>query len=364
MRIGSGFCATVLALGVFCGPVLAASDESEVLTPKARYMAAEGFRKAADGDAAFAEMAGLAAEGYAPALEKLGYYHARGVGTEVDAAEAARFYEAAIASGRDKSRTGYAKLLVAEGRFAEALVQLQAAEVAGVASAAPVLAELHYFGKMGDLSEAALGKAGLERAARAGHVRSMGIVFQEGRKGASFALEGPALQAGLAAVARSDHRNGGRAAEALVKGLRGDASAHDLRAEMLAHPLLREKVRVEEALWLASEQTRGRAFWRAADEIVADADPASFGRALYIVSRIDKNAYVHVLQREMADRGYSVGRQTGILNTRTLRAVTRFCAEREITRTCRYGPMRARVIKEITAELAAVPAAGQRVENP
>ncbi len=364
MRAGSGFGAAVLAVGLLVGPVAAASNEDAALTPKARYVAAEGFRKVADGTAAFDAMAALASEGYAPALEKLGYYHSRGVGTAVDTAEAARFYEAAIASGRDKARTAYGKLLAREGRHVEALTQLQLAEAAGVSNAAPVLAEFHYFGKFGDLSETALGKAGLMEAAAGGHVRSMGIVFQEMKKGAAFDVDGSALQATLMAVAQSEDRDNGRAAEALVKGLRGDAGAEEARRALLAHPTLREKVRVEEALWLAAETSRGRALWAALDEVVATTDETMFARALYVVSRIDKNAYVHVLQREMADRGYAVGRQTGMLNTRTLKAVAQFCADREITRTCRYGPMRSQVIKVITAELASVPLAEDRAAKP
>ncbi|MGR3714297.1 MAG: hypothetical protein ACU0A6_14395, partial [Shimia sp.] len=69
-------------------PVTAATVAEVGQSAKERYVAAEALRKgyagAPDGAAAFAVMSGLAQEGYAPALEKLGYYHARGVGTVED----------------------------------------------------------------------------------------------------------------------------------------------------------------------------------------------------------------------------------------------------------------------------------------
>jgi hypothetical protein len=341
-------------------PVTAATVAEVGQSAKERYVAAEALRKgyagAPDGAAAFAVMSGLAQEGYAPALEKLGYYHARGVGTVEDSEVAAELYRAAIAGGREKSRTAYAKLLMEIGQPDAALQQLETAVSADVASAALLLGEYHYKGKFGAAADAAFGHAEMTRFVAQGHVRSMGIVLLDMAKGVQFDLDAVELQARLMDVARdATLKDGGRAAEALVKALRGDASAAALRNEMLAHPLLREKVRVEEALWLAQEQKQGRAFWAAADEIVDGASPETFARALYVVSRIDKNAYVHVLQRELSARGYRAGRQTGMFNSRTLRAVTKLCAAREITKTCRYGPLRSQVIKLVAAEMAAMP---------
>ncbi|TCL08027.1 hypothetical protein BXY66_0058 [Shimia isoporae] len=357
--------AKCMALVMWLEPAAAATESVEELTPKQRYTTAENLRKSADPDAAFLTMSALAQEGYSPAQEKLGYYLSRGVGTAVDMEAAARWYEAAIAAGRDRARVGYAKLLVSEGRTGDAVAQLEAAMARDVDAAAPTWAEYHYFQKFGEASDVEAGRAGLLEAAQAGHVRSMGIVFQGLKSGDVFEADANVIEANLLAVARDpENRDGGRAAEALVKGLRGNADMMPEREELLSHPLLRGKVRGEETLWLASEKHKGRAFWTAADEIVANASDEDFARVLYLVSRVDKNAYVYVLQRELTERGYATGRRSGLLTARTLNSITRFCAAQEITRTCRFGPMRSYVIKEITKELARVGSGEQRADRP
>ncbi|MBO9478908.1 SEL1-like repeat protein [Shimia sp. R11_0] len=339
----------------------ASASAAQEATPKQRYAAAEALRigthGAPDASAAFGAMHALAQEGDARAQAKLAYYHLKGIGTEVDPEAAALWYQAAIEGGRDGARTSYAKLLMSQEQALASLAQLDIASDLGIERAQALRAAYHYQKRFGAQSDVAFGRKELTRFAQAGHVPSMQIALAAMRQGAEFDLNAAKLQAQLVDVARQDQaKAGGKAAEALLKLLQEErgAEALALRAEMVAHPSIRTRVRAEQALYLAYATQSHRAFRASATEIVAGTPNPDFERALFVVSRLDKNAYVHVLQEEMRARGYAVGRTTGIFNTRTLNAVVQFCADTGIQKDCRLGPMRSKVIKVIVGELSGI----------
>ncbi|WP_422048858.1 peptidoglycan-binding protein [Shimia sp.] len=331
----------------------------QALTEKERYAKAEALRFGTempkDTAAAFLEMQALAQDGNARAQARLAYYHLKGIGTSVDPDAAALWYQAAINAGRDNVRTSYAKLLMSQGQAVEALTQLNVASEAGVEKAQALRAQYHYLGRFAEASDKPFGRAELTRFAQAGDVASMKVVLSAMQQGAEFDVDADLLTAQMLDVARQDSgKAGGKAAEALLRLWRGqdDAETLALRSELVAHAALRGRARAEEGLLLAYDTHDARAFRPLAQQIVSEASDADYERALYVVSRLDKNAFVHVLQEELRTRGYRVGPTTGIFNTRTMWAVVSFCQDTGIQAECRLGPLRAKVIKAIAGELA------------
>lgn len=73
--------------------------------------------------------------------------------------------------------------------------------------------------------------------------------------------------------------------------------------------------------------------------LFAKLDATLKARTGVLLLRINKNAYVYVLQGLMTERGHYSGGLTGMLTSSTISAVNRFCAELEITEQCRFGPL-------------------------
>ncbi|MBE1292331.1 MAG: hypothetical protein GJ677_07555 [Rhodobacteraceae bacterium] len=335
-------------------------------TDKQRYALAEALRLGSEGrtdaKAAFGQMHRLAESGYGRAQARLAYYHLKGIGTEVDQEAAARWYRAAIEGGRESARASYAKLLMAMEQPAAALEQLDLAAAQGIERAQALRAAYHYQNRFGPASDPAFGREELTRFAKAGDLNSMRIVLAAMQAGARFDVDAEQLLQRMVDVARTDTgKTGGRAAESLLRLWRGnrDADVMALRAEMVAHESLRGRARAEDQLYLARDSVRTsaqeRAFRTTARDIVKATDPADFQRAFVVVARLDKNAYVYVLQEELKARGYETGPATGVFNTKTLQAVTQFCKDTEMQSVCRLGPLRGQVIKAVIAALAEMP---------
>ncbi len=342
------------------------AQDVQGMTDKQRYALTETLLRQSDGfwdeQAAFAQMRRLAEGGYGRAQARLAFYHLKGIGTEVDQEAATRWYKTAVDGGRESARTSYAKLLMTMDQRAASLEQLDLAAAQGIEKAQVLRAVYHYQQRFGAASDPALGQEELTRFAGAGDLTAMRIVLAAMYAGARFDVDAEQLLQRMVDVARTDTgKTGGRAAESLLRLWRGnrDPDVMALRAEMVAHESLRGRARAEDQLYLAREAARTaaqeRAFRTIARDIVQATDPASFQRAFVVVSRLDKNAYVYVLQEELKARGYEAGPTTGVFNTKTLRAVTQFCKDTEIQSVCRLGPLRGQVIKAVIAELAEMP---------
>lgn len=326
-------------------------------TAKQIYAQAEALRLgkniARDADTAFEMLNSLANDGYARAQDKLAYYHLRGIGTVPDVAMAEHWYRRAIDSGRDASRVSLAKLLIKQGAHSEALMQLDTAVQAEARGAAVARATFHHDAAFGALSTPKEGTQALSGFAMQGDVRAMQNVLTRISKGSVFDVDETALAEQLLTIARdTENRASGRSAEVLLNYYRlgSGRKAADLRAELLDHPSIRGKIRSAEALYLAHETERPQ-FNHAASDILSQTPDADFGRAMFIVSRLNKNAYVHVLQQELKSLGYAPGRASGYLTAKTIRAVNAYCRDAGIWPTCAHGPLRSKVVKEVARSI-------------
>ncbi|MEM6955078.1 MAG: hypothetical protein AAF645_05295, partial [Myxococcota bacterium] len=63
----------------------------------------------------------------------------------------------------------------------------------------------------------------------------------------------------------------------------------------------------------ASEREPGT-FWTASERLVRDAPNTVFARALVVSSKINKNSFVRIVQSELRDLGYPVGKPSPYMN--------------------------------------------------
>lgn len=345
-----------LSVSLFILPL----DSIAANTPTAKqvYAQAEVLRLGtdvkSDPAAAFQIMKDLANTGHARAQDKLAYYYLRGIGTAINVKNAEVWYQAAIKNGRKSSRTSYAKLLLKQNAFDEALTQLTLATQAEVRGAATLLAVSHHDGSFGPLSKQVQGTADLTKLAQTGDVRAIQYVLIRLARGDKFDLDSQRLMQDALQISRDPtNRYHAKTAEALLAFLRqkSDKKQQGLRAELLKNPDLRGKIWAAESLYLAVE-TNPASFWRASEEIVKSTNSNDYARALYLTSRLNKNAYVKILQKELGVLGYKPGRASGYLTSSTIRAITKLCKDIGISNTCRLGPLKSGSIKKIAKWLS------------
>lgn len=331
---------------------------SNAPTTKELFVHAEALRMGTDIEpdptAAFHIMMDLAKSGNTRAQDKLAYYYRLGIGTAVNLENAAIWYKAAITNGRDYSRAPYAKLLLKQNAFADALTQLTLATKADIRGAAALLAATHHDGSFGHLSQRDKGTDDLIGLSQAGDVVAIQYLLIRLARGNKFDMDTDRLFQDALRISRDlTHRYHAKTAEALLAYLRqtNGKKGLNLRAELLQTPNLRGRVWVAESLYLAIETTPAT-FWKASEQIVISADVNSYARALFLTSRLNKNAYVRILQKELTAYGYKPGRTSGYLTSATIRAVTKFCKDIGILNICRHGPLKSNSIKEIAKWLS------------
>lgn len=350
--------ATLVGALMACGHGGAAANAQEAIDPKERYAYAETLRQGADvkldPEKAFAIQTELAAAGYVRAQDKLAYHYARGAGVEADPEAASRWYRAAIENGRGGSRISFAKHLMRQGDFEQAKQQLESAVDEDVHGAEAFLALSHNDGALGGLSRKREGKAALVRLAKEGDARAMQYILLRMAEGARFDIDRGSLVTDALEIALDrEHKDHAKVIEGLLPYFRkhGSREMRVVRAQLLKAPKLRGKVHMTEALYLAHETSR-REFAQNAQAIITQTDGVDYGRALFITSRLDINAYVHVLQNELRTREYFDGRSSGRMNRPTIRAALSYCRDAGIHDVCRLGPLKAVSIKAIAQALA------------
>ena len=122
----------------------------------------------------------------------------------------------------------------------------------------------------------------------------------------------------------------------------------------MEHPAIRSKVVAEERLYLARGRRSPNASGSLSEEIVEGTEGNAYARALIATSKINKNAYVRILQEELRGIGYDPGRSSGYLTRPTIRAVNSFCRDFDLESACIHGPAKAIAIKAVSTELARV----------
>ncbi|WP_162651276.1 sel1 repeat family protein [Lentilitoribacter sp. Alg239-R112] len=333
-------------------------NASNTPTTKELFAHAEALRVGADvkpdPTAAFQIMMDLAKAGNARAQDKLANYYRLGVGTAVNTENAAAWYKAAIKNGRDYSRVPYARLLLKQNAFADALSQLTLATKADIRGAAALLAATHHDGSFGHLSQRDQGTDDLIKLSQAGDVVASLYLLQHLARGNKFDMDTDRLFQDALQISRDPtHRYHLKTAEVLLAYLRqtNGRKGLSIRAELLQTPNLRGRIWVAESLYFAIETTP-ETFWKASEKIVISADSESYTRALFLTSRLNKNAYVRILQKELTAHGYKPGRTSGYLTSATIRAITKLCKDIGILNTCRLGPLKSSSIKEIAKWLS------------
>lgn len=333
--------------GLFLGTQSGQADPPRDV--RAQFAEAMALHASAPQDGIAALLA-LAQAGYGRALDRLAYFHLTGQSVPRDPHAARALYAEAVAAGHSRSLVSLAKVEMTLGAFAEAQTTLDLARAAGDARAEPTLAWAHATGRLGPRSDPAAGLARL-RSLAAENNREAQLLLP------AALISNPAAP-GLSAPLRDrleDRAAQGdaRAAEALLRYLRLRADptgTPEARVALLETPGLRPKIRIEEALHLAAVQQAHR-FWRAAEEIVATAPPAVLPRALVVTARLNRNAYLRLLQKELDALGYDTGAPSPYLRAPLIRAINRFCRDRDIALACKPGPLKSTTIKALAAEL-------------
>lgn len=343
-------------LGAASGPALAGD------TFKQRYAAAMALQADAP-DQAAAELRVLAEAGYARASERLAYASFKGLGVPRDVDAAIGYYLQAIEAGRMSARVSLGKVYLGNAQPREARDMLRQAARDGDMRAGATLAWAHASGRLGELSQKARGLATLrDLAARDQRDAQMFMLDVLARR--------PEIAAQSDAVINRLHERyetgDAKAAEALLRyyRMRGHPRGTlEMRAELLQAPKIRDKIRIEEGLYLARDRQPGR-FWPLSEELVRTAPKDVFARALAVSARINKNAYVRIVQQELRALGYRVGRPSPYLNAPLVRAINRFCRDTGIAETCAAGPLKSQTVKAVGAMLAEKRAVQSSASSP
>jgi tetratricopeptide (TPR) repeat protein len=339
-----------MALCVMAAISLPQASAAADLTEKQRFAAAMTLH-ATDPQQSITALKTLSQEGYARASDRLGYFSLKGLGVAQDTEAAITYYKQAIANGRDASLMSLGKVYMSDGQYRQALDTLTQASEAGHLKADAVLAWAHATGRLGPLS---LQATGFDR-----------LVVLSGtglREAEMYLLDAavrlhrrPANLNQVLGALHSRHAAGDtKAAEALLRYYRAQRHPRGtlkMRQTLLRTEGLRDKIRVEEGLYLARDANPAR-FWLLSEDLVASAPADVYARALSVTARINKNAYVRILQDELRQLGYPVGRASPYMNAPLIRAVNRFCRDSGVAAACTAGPLKSATIKAVAAELA------------
>lgn len=295
----------------------------------------------------------LCAEDYARACDRLGYFAFKGVGGEQSTPQAISYYKQAVQLGRSKSLVSLGKVQLSSHSYKAAQESLLAASAQGLQQGDAVLAWAHATGRLGPLSDPRLGIPVLIDLAKADSRDAQMSLLDALTRDLSQRVDASDTLTQL----HTRHAEGdAKAAEALLKYYR--IVGHPRGTLAVRHSLLqtegmRAKVQVEEGLYLARDQNPGQ-FWRASEEIVRAASNDVFARGLAVAGKINKNAYVRIVQMELRDLGYSVGRPSPYMNRSLIRSLNAFCRERGQESACVYGPLKSKSIKAVAGELAQI----------
>ena len=111
---------------------------------------------------AFDAMLSLAQTGYAPAIDRMGYYFRHGIGTDTDLAAARHWYTRAVAGGHPWAAASLARVEIASDNGAAAHVVLKTAVQDNLPGAKRLLATAHIDRKLGTASDPEAGRRLLE----------------------------------------------------------------------------------------------------------------------------------------------------------------------------------------------------------
>ncbi|MCH2165686.1 MAG: hypothetical protein MK098_13680 [Marinovum sp.] len=337
----------ILALAL-CTAKAAIAEQTQ--TPKARFAQAMKLLES-DASAATSILETLCDEAYARGCDRLAFLTFKGRGVAQDSAKAIALYERAIKLGRASSLVSLGKTHLSLKQFEAAYRTLQSAMDQGIAKAEPVMAWANATGRLGGLSQRQTGLTDLLKLAREDQ-RTAQLYTMDAV--ARIKDRRPNIDDILDRLHQRHIEGDAKAAEALLRYYRivdHDKGTIRMRATLLDTAGLRDKIRIEEGLYLARDQ-RPAQFWSASEDLVRSAPPDVFARALVVSAKININAYVRIVQKELRALGYPVGRPSPYMNRPLVRSINAFCADTGLGSACRQGPLKSATIKAVAAELS------------
>ncbi len=307
----------------------------------------------ADASQAYAAMLALAEQGFAPAMDRVGYYHRNGIGTRKDLHRAHHWYARAVAGGHPWSRASLARVEIDMGLGLSAFHRLRNAVRQGKPGTERLFATAHIDRKLGRASKPEAGRAMLEDLSRQGDAKAArDLILRINWK----RLKGPASDHAVALVVQTGLSGDLRFAEpALVYLSSQGGVAKDvvsMRAKLVSLPGVRGRIRSPERIRLAAIQTP-RDFWRQVEKVLAESEGEGFVRAASTAFWINKNAWVRVLQKELRRMGYYDGEINGLMTNQTIRAQNRFCKDKGIWADCAAGPLTGKTLRAVATEIDA-----------
>lgn len=303
-------------------------------------------------DLAFAEMAHLAEQGYARAYDRLGYFTLKGLGTPVDPNQAALHYETAVKLGHDRSLLALAKTQARLGQYDQAISSFETALALNLRGARVEFLTQHAINNLGPSSKPEQATDSLISLAKEGdRAALLGVLYAATKTGSRLDSEDELLHLAISFTDAGD----AKVAEKLLPYLRifgdKDDQTRSTRQALLGLDGVRGKTWSEETLYLLAERSP-ESFSTDAASVLSEIEQPNYARALFVASRISKNAFVLETQQELAGLGYHPGPASGFLTGKTIRAVAAFCKDVGIIDVCRHGPLKSDAIKLISRELA------------
>ncbi|MCH2069118.1 hypothetical protein [Shimia sp.] len=341
-----------LALGCVAGGVVSLPQAHAEVSPKALYNEAMASLSDAPKEA-IRTLQSICTDGYARACDRLGYFRFKGIGGNQDTAQAIAYYDKAVELGQSKSLVSLGKVQLSSQDYEAAQQSLLAASALGLQQGEAVLAWAHATGRLGPLSDPHLGIPTLVKLAKADSRDGQMLLLDALTRDLSQRVD---VTDTLDQLHKRHADGDAKAAEALLKYYRVVGHARGTlatRDRLLQTEGLRAKIQVEEGLYLARDQNPAQ-FWRASEEIVRAAPNDVFARGLSVAAKINKNAYVRIVQMELRDLGYAVGRASPYMNRPLIRSINAFCRDTNQQSACLYGPLKSKSIKAVAGELAQV----------
>lgn len=342
---------TLAALALFGLTCISGSVEATTLSSKEfkeAYERAFELEEASPHEA-FDAMLKLAKGGHSKAQDRIGYYYRNGIGRDVDLTAARDWYQRAVDNGRAYSLTSLARIEISLGNEDAAFDLLNEAVELNMPGAQRLLAFSHIDRKLGDRSDP---EVGLETL--------MPMVLSRDEKAAIplllrynwRRLPDPAPEALIELVEDIALAGDPKAAEAALWYLtRVEPDKVARRSALFAVPNQRPSRHRSEEIELARDLVPSH-FWLEAERVLSEAEPEAFQRAAITTFRINKNAFIRVVQKELSSLGYTAGRPDGIAGSRTISAINRFCRDHGISEACAHGPAKSITARALAAQLA------------
>ena len=304
-----------------------------------------------DADQAYRSMLALAQQGFAPAMNRLGYYHRNGIGTQKDLHRAHHWYARAVASRHPWSTASLARVEIDLGLGLAAHHRLKVAVQTGKPGTDRLFATAHIDRKFGPASDPEVGLAMLEKLSGKGDLRAArDLLLRINWK----RLDGRAPDHVVTQVVNAGLLGDARFAEpALIYLSARGGSSNDViatRTKLVSLPGIRDRIRAPELIRLAAIQNPGT-FWKQVETVLAKSRGDGFVQAASTAFWISKNAWVRVLQKELRRIGYYDGEINGLMTRRTINSQNRFCREKGIWNICATGPLTGATLRVVARVL-------------